>query len=209
MASGNQSPSYLQAREHFLKWIAESRAGQFSRDILMGFGPGRRISEVLEEDHWTDFDALYEERKGDLILAADNKRVRDAFERGEVKPSPGARFLRFFSPPMDYVLRRQADTQDPNYWNSPTNTLREALAHPLWCTVPADYIRGVLEQYLPKPKGALYGTDGLLLKEPEPIDAPEIPPDPPAVIDDQPAVLLPPSQGPPPVDAGPLIIPVC
>ena len=68
-----------------------------------------------------------------------------------VSPSPThAKWRLVFQPPIWYVLRRQIETMDPNFWNDPANMYREALNNPLWATVPAEIIRGELEKYLPK-----------------------------------------------------------
>ena len=106
------------------------------------------------DDHWVSWGDMLEEHRDDLALAANCQEARNSMDLARksnslnAPPQPtAAKWVKFFSPPMWYVLRKQVEVMDPNYWNDPKNTIREALSHPEWTTVSADYLRGELLKY--------------------------------------------------------------
>lgn len=154
MGTDNKSPSYLEDREKTRKWLTETEEGRYAADLLKTEDPNI-VSQVLDDDKWVDWQTMLEEQKDGLIIAENCAEARNSVELARksnsmnAPPQPtAARWLRFFSPPMWYVLRKQVEVMDPDYWKDPKNIFREALDHPQWTTVPADYLRGELEKYL-------------------------------------------------------------
>lgn len=196
----NKSPSYNAVRSAVRNWLLTTPEGKYATGKLKQFQKPsfghNHLQHVIDEAYWTDHAEIYREYKDALILASNNAERRRQFERGEIKPTPGSRMMKIFSPPLSYTLRRQAEEMDPDYWNDPRNVLREALANPEWTTVPADYLRGQLESLLPKAKkGQLVDATGGLIEatgtEAAPAAKPEAPP-----VDPNALVLPAPSQAP-------------
>lgn len=156
MATDNKSPSYLRDREGARAWLTRTAEGRAARDLLIR-NAGGNAAAILDDDRHVDWEDLVRENRDLPVLAASNAEARASFElarqsRSTLGPPGGdkGKWLRVFSPPSGYVLRRQIETADPAYWNDPVNLYREALANPQWCPVPADHIRGKLESLLPK-----------------------------------------------------------
>ena len=151
MGTENKSPSYLEEREQVRRALSNTPEGRYAVDLLIQQDGKSVVGKALNEDSWLDWKSLWEEHKDDLILASNCEALRNAFElsrksssMNQPPMSQGSRLLRFFSPPMWYVLRRQIEVGDPDFWSDPENMIREALANPQWATVPADYLRGKL-----------------------------------------------------------------
>jgi len=128
--------------------------------VLRMNAPGGDLGKVLDEkSHWVDYEDILREHREDLILAANCHEARQAVSLARqasttmAPPAPSqAKWARIASFPIGYVLRRQIETGDPDYWNHPENVLRETLAKPDWAALPLDVVRGELENYLPKGK---------------------------------------------------------
>lgn len=152
MSSSNQSPSYLEERERTRRWLQKSKDGQLAVDELRKQGQ----TVVLDDDKEVQWDDMVAEYKGAAVLAASNAEAREAFELSRhASSNMGAplnhgAWRAFASMPLGYVIRRQIETMDPGYWDDQVNLYRECLEHPEWCRVPADYIRGRLNDVLPK-----------------------------------------------------------
>ncbi len=159
MATENQSPSYRKLRADVRRWLTETSEGQYQTSILRDNMPGGHLEKIFDDDNWTDFEGVITEGRGSLVIAASCAEARRTCEiamQAKYRVSPPshgqAKWLRFFSPPLWYVLRRQVEVMDPDYWNSTANTLHEALRNPQWTTVPASILRGELEKYMPGTK---------------------------------------------------------
>jgi hypothetical protein len=157
MGTDNKSPSYLSEREFVRDWLSNTEEGRHTVDLLKQEDGQSIVSQVLDDDQWVDWAEMLDEHREDLALASNCAEARKSVDLARksnslnAPPMPNAaKWLKFFSPPMWYVLRKQVELMDPDYWNDPKNTLREALKHPEWTTVSAEYIRGQLEQYLGK-----------------------------------------------------------
>lgn len=155
MAEDNKSPSYLEERQTVRDWLDKTSEGKYAGDLLKTLDTPSVVSKVLDDSQWVSWGDLLKEHKDDLILASSCAESRNAVELARKSStlnappmSKGARWLRFFSPPMWYVLRKQVEEMDPDYWTDPKNIFREALDNPQWAIVPPDYIRGELEKYL-------------------------------------------------------------
>jgi len=160
MPSSNKSFEYLLERESVRRWLSESREGKYTAQWLKEESGPSVVSRVLDDDNWVNWADLIEEHREDLVLAANCQEARAAVELARksnslnaAPVSQGSRLLRFFSPPLWYVLRRQVDLGDPDYWSDPKNMFREALEHPEWARMPAEFLRGELNRYLGKPDG--------------------------------------------------------
>ena len=158
MSTENKSPSYLQEREAVRKWLLETKTGHYATELLRrGMPEHQSLANVLDDDKWVDWGDIRREYKEALILAANCREARET-ARLNIQarntlgvPAHGpSKMLRFFSPPMSHVLRRQVEMQDPDYWNDLRNVLREALLWPEWTCVPASLLRAELESHLPK-----------------------------------------------------------
>jgi hypothetical protein len=167
MATENKSPSYLRERLLIRRWLLESREGRFATELLKrdsnlhpdGVTKHGDLSRILDDDNYVDWEDLYLEHKSSLVIASNCAEAREAASmqmqaKGSLGPPIGgpSKMMRFFSPPLWYHLRRQVETQNPEYWNDEVNVLREALANELWLCVPAHIVRGALEALLPKGK---------------------------------------------------------
>jgi hypothetical protein len=157
MATRNQSSSYRREREWARRILTGTHQGQESIDLLKRNAPGGDASAIFDDDDLVDWEELIKEHRGNAMIAANCREAREAFDLARqsstimAAPSPSkAKMRRIFSPPAWYVLRKQAELGDPEYWNRPVNIYREALANPQWATVPAEYLRAALDQYLPK-----------------------------------------------------------
>ena len=157
MATDNQSPSYLAERERVRAWLQRHPDGREALRVMRQHAAPGVMNAVLEDDDQTDWEEMVRDFAGASVLAASNREAREAFElarqsRSTLGPpkTDKQKWVRFFSAPIGYVLRRQIEVCDPDYWNQPVNVYREALAHPEWATAPPDYIRGALESFLPR-----------------------------------------------------------
>lgn len=157
MGSSNRSPSYLQHRDKVRRWLANTKEGQFAVELFRQIDSAKHVSQVLDDDNWVDWGDVMQEHKHDLVIASDCAEHRAAAElamQSSTKMAPptsqGSKLMRFFSPPIWYVMRRQIERGDPAYWNHPQTVMKEALANPQWCVVPMSYIRGVYEAMMPK-----------------------------------------------------------
>lgn len=157
MATQNQSPSYLAERERVRRWLAGTQDGREAVRVLKQGTSGAVLNQVLEDETHTDWEELVKGYKGAAMLAASCAEARAAFDLARQSSSvmgppktDKQKWVRFFSAPTDYVMRRTIELGDPEYWNDPVNVYREALAHPEWATASADYIRGGLENVLPR-----------------------------------------------------------
>lgn len=161
MATDNKSPSYNREREAVRKWIEKTPDGQIARKQLMD-AMGGDASSILDDDKHVDWEEIVREYRGATVLAANCKEAREAFELARqssslrlLPPSADkAKWVKFFSAPTGYVLRRTIELADPDYWNDPINVYREAMEHPEWCSAPMDVIRGLLNEVLPKARKA-------------------------------------------------------
>lgn len=165
MASENKSFSYLEERDNVRRWLLNSKDGRLATEVLRRGNkslpncPGDDLAPVLDDDKFTSFQDIVDEYRDGTLLATTCEEARGVFDLAKGSKSnmalPGvtsARWSNFFSAPIGYVLRRQIQTGDPDYWNKPQNIYREALANPNWCKVPISVIRGKLEASLPKAK---------------------------------------------------------
>ena len=166
MGSENKSPSYLEEREEARRWLLDTKEGQYAADILKEKGPHGIAAKVLDDDHFTDWESIVKEHRHDLVIAANCYEARNAVSMARqsssllVAPTQShMKWRKIMSPPIWYVLRRQIETMDPNYWNDPANMYREALNNPQWTVVPADIIRGELEKHLPSGAIKSIGAD--------------------------------------------------
>jgi len=155
MGTDNKSPSYLEERAASRRLLLGTKDGHLHTEILKTKVADGDLSAVFDDDHWLDWQEVVREMRGSVILAANCAEARRSTEiamqsRYRLAPplSGQAKWLHFFAPPVWYVLRRQVEMMDPDYWNDPKNTLREALDCPWWTTVPASLIRGELEKHL-------------------------------------------------------------
>jgi hypothetical protein len=163
MPTDNKSPSYLQDREAARRYLTQTPDGKVARDFLIKNAPGGDASSILDDDEHVDWEDLVRENKGLPVLAANCSEARRAFDMARQArsnlgvPLDKHRWLKFFSAPLGYVLRKQIETCDPKYWDDPANLFREAMDHPEWCCVPSDVIRAQLEAHLPKGQKAVIG----------------------------------------------------
>ena len=164
MTTENTSPSYLEEREKVRKWLSTTKEGQHTVGIMKQQDGDLAVSKLLDDDQWASWGDLMTEHKDDLVLASSCAELRNAADLArksnslnQPPMSQGARWMRFFSPPIWYVLRRQVEVGDPDYWNDPVNVMREAMENSQWSTLPADYIRGELLKYV----GASTGSEVL------------------------------------------------
>ena len=141
------------------KWLLSTEDGRLASDILRRNAPNQNAAPILDDDRFTSWDDIVAEYRGGVMLASSCREARGVFDLAKGATSnmtlPGvtsAKWSNFFSAPIGYVLRRQIQTCDPNYWNEPINTYREALANPNWCRVPRAVIQGKLNDLLPKGK---------------------------------------------------------
>lgn len=157
MGTDNKSPSYLVEREAVRKWLLETREGHFAAELARREAPHDNLAPFFDDDKWLGWGDIYREYKDAIVLAANCAEARET-ARLVIKsrnsmglPAHGpSRMMRFFSPPMSLVLRRQVEMQDPDYWNDLRNVLREALLYPEYTCVPLSLIRSELEALLPK-----------------------------------------------------------
>lgn len=162
MSTDNKSPSYRAEREAVRKWIERTPDGKYARKQLMD-AMGGDASRILDDDQHVDWEEIVREYKGATVLAANCREAREAFELArqssslrQLPPSQDkSKWVKFLSAPAGYVLRRQIELADPDYWNDPINVYREAMEHPEWCSVPMDTIRGMLNDLLPKARKPL------------------------------------------------------
>ncbi len=151
MASDNKSISYLEERERVRKFLLNDPNGKYAVDLLKG-EKDADLTKVLDDDKNTNWDGMLNEHRSDLIVSSDCKEHREAAELARqsssvMAPMGGGRdWLKFFSPPLWYFLRKQIECQDPDYWNDMRNVLREALDNPQWTTQPAVIIRGMYDK---------------------------------------------------------------
>lgn len=156
----NQSISYNRDRTAARRWLEHTKDGQFAVEKMRQHFKGN-LGDFLGDNEISWSDMVEEQREG-LAIAQSCSEAREAFNLARQSKSTmgvppglgnGAHFVKFFTPPLWYVLRRQVEVNDPEYWNYPLNVLREALSNPEWATVSAEYIRGELEKHLPKGRG--------------------------------------------------------
>ena len=170
MSTENKSPSYLKEREAVRKWLLETRTGHFATDILRrGMPAHESLANILDDDKWVDWQDIRREYHEALVLAANCREARETASLTiQARSTLGApahgpsKMLRFFSPPLSHVLRRQVEMQDPDYWNDLRNVLREALLYPEWTCVPASLIRAELESHLPKGTRVTVTKEGIV-----------------------------------------------
>lgn len=169
MSTDNKSPSYLVEREAVRKWLLETRAGHFATELARREAPHDNLAPFFDDDKWLGWGDIYREYRDALVLAANCAEARET-ARLTIKsrdtmglPAHGpSRMMRFFSPPLSHVLRRQVEEQDPDYWNDMRNVLREALLYPEWTCVPISLIRAELEAHLPKGTKVTVGKEGIV-----------------------------------------------
>lgn len=157
-----QSISYLRDREAARRWFTSTSMGRYAADLLRSEKGGEVFGQVFNtKEGWVQWTDMVHEHRNDLAIAADCAEARAAFDlaRGSrslaIPPlKTAANWMRFMSIPDWYYFRKIAEHGDPYFWNDQVNTLREALANPQWCTVPADVIRGELERLMPKTTAA-------------------------------------------------------
>ena len=157
MATDNQSQSYQAMRVQARRFLSGHKDGRYGVDTLRRLSAPREMTAVLEDDHFTDWEEMIKDHRGSTVIATNNRAARAAFElarqSSSVMGSPGTgkgKWVHFMATPLWYVLRRQIETVDPDYWNDHVNQMREALNNPEWCVVPPDVIRGELARHLPR-----------------------------------------------------------
>jgi len=159
MGTDNKSLSYLRDRKIARKWLSDTKPGQYAVELMKKDMGNANLAAILTDDKWVQWEDLIAEHKDSLAIAANCAEARKAADlarksssrMGPAMPTQ-AKWLRFFSPPISYVLRRQVETMDPDYWNDPKNVLREALDNDQWATVSADTIRGEIDRMIPGKK---------------------------------------------------------
>lgn len=154
-----KSVGYQKMRAEARRWLLNTDAGQHTVKILRRHAPGENLAKLLDDGGWIDYEDMLKENAGNLVLAANCAEARRGVEmamqaKGRMgPPTKGqARWGHFASIPLWYVLRRQVEAMDPDYWNDPVNVFRELMKNPEWSTVPEEVIRGELLKYLPKGK---------------------------------------------------------
>lgn len=169
MSTDNRSPSYLVEREAVRKWLLETRAGHFATEMARREAPRDNLSPFFDDDKWMGWGDFYREYRDAIVLAANCREARETArltmksKAGIGPPTHGpSRLMRFFSPPLSHVLRRQVETQDPDYWNDMRNVLREALLLPEYTCVPMSLIRAELEALLPKGTKVAVTKEGIV-----------------------------------------------
>ena len=164
MSTDNLSPSYLAERDDVRRWLFTSQDGRIAVDHLKKWAikTGHNPTAIFDDDRQVQWGDLVRAYKGATVLATTNAEARAAFELASqsssimAPPAGGKDKWRLFARvPLDYHLRRMTETADPDYWNDRVNLYRELLDNPDWCTVPADVIRGELEEALPKQRHAI------------------------------------------------------
>jgi hypothetical protein len=158
MSTDNKSPSYLTERDDVRRWLFTSQDGRVAVDHLRKWAikTGHNPANLFDDDKYVQWGDMVRAYKGATVLATNNAAARAAFELASQSTSnmsgPGGKdkWRLFARVPLDYHLRRMTETADPDYWNDRVNLYRELLDNPDWCTVPADVIRGELEEALPK-----------------------------------------------------------
>ena len=167
MGTDNKSPSYLLEREAVRKWLLQTREGHFATEMARREAPRENLSPVFDDDKWVSWGDIYREHRNSLVLAANCREARETAHLTMqsrntmgLPPHGPSRMLRFFSPPMSLVLRRQVELQDPDYWNDMRNVLKEALNYPEYCCVPLNLIRAELEALQPKGTRIVIGKEG-------------------------------------------------
>ena len=152
-----KSVGYQREKRYTVDWLKETRAGAFAEEILRKGSPGGNLSRILDDGGWKSWEDIYTEHKDDLVLAANCREAREAFDiarKSHSRLAPptgsGSKMCRVASFPLSYVLRRQIEVMDPDYWNSPLNFLRECMDHPYWVTADINVVRGMLEALLPQ-----------------------------------------------------------
>lgn len=169
MGTDNKSPSYLKERDAVRKWLLDTKAGQWAAELARREAPRQNLSPFFDDDKWLGWGDIYQEYRDALVVAANCAEARET-ARLQIKsrnsmgiPAHGpSRMMRFFSPPMSLVLRRQVELQDPDYWNDIRNVLKEALNYPEYCCVPASMIRAELEANQPRGTKLIAGKEGLV-----------------------------------------------
>ena len=153
----NTAPGYQAEREYVRKWLQKTPDGKFATDLLRRSSSTKVMQAIFDDEDMTDWEEVVKDYRGATVLAASCQEARNAFDLARQSSSTlgppdrsKAKMRNFFSPPLGYVLRRQIEACDPDYWNDPVNVYREALKFPEWCKVSADYLRGQLEAFLPK-----------------------------------------------------------
>lgn len=156
--SDPKSPSYLKAMRAAHHWLLNTKDGKYATEFLRQNSPNQDLAAVIENGGWINWEDMVSENRDNLLLASNCYEAREAVKLSrQSKGLMGApttsqsKLMRFASFPLWYVLRRQVETADPDYWSSPVNVMRECLKHPQFTTVPAEIIRGQLERLLPKP----------------------------------------------------------
>ena len=159
MGSKNQSPSYLASRERPRNFLLNTPDGKEATRILKEHATPAEMTRIFDDDTFTNWDDIVEEHRGSTVLAASCREARGAFElaagsRSNKLPPPAgqSKMRRIAQIPAWYMLKRPIEMGDPEYWNSKVNTYRELLANPQWSCVPESYLRGQLEEHLPKGK---------------------------------------------------------
>jgi hypothetical protein len=169
MPTENRSPSYLQEREAVRKWLLQTKEGHWATELAKREAPQQNLAPFFDDDKWLGWGDIYREYKDALVVAANCAEARET-ARLQMKsrnrmgiPAHGpSRMMRFFSPPMSLLLRRQVELQDPDYWNDMRNVLKEALNYPEYCCVPLSLIRSELESLQPKGNRTVIRKEGLV-----------------------------------------------
>jgi hypothetical protein len=172
MTTENRSQSYLVEREAVRKWLLETREGHFATELARREAPNDNLAPFFDDDKWLNWADLYREYKEAIVLAANCREARETARltmqsRNTLGiPAHGpSQMLRFFSPPLSHVLRRQVEMQDPDYWNDIRNVLREALLYPEYTCVPVSLIRAELESHLPKGTKVTVTKEGIVERQ--------------------------------------------
>jgi len=169
MPTDNKSPSYLTVRAAVRDWLLRTKEGHFATELARREAPRGNLAPLFDDDKWLGWADIYNEYRDALVVAANCAEARET-ARLTVKsrnsmgiPAHGpSRMMRFFSPPMSLVLRRQVELQDPDYWNDMRNVLKEALNYPEYCCVPMSLIRAELEALQPRGNRTVIRKEGLV-----------------------------------------------
>lgn len=169
MPTDNKSPSYNAVRDAVRRWLLQTKEGHFATELVRREAPRQNLAPFFDDDTWLGWDDIYQEYKDALVVAGNCAEARET-ARLQIRsrnsmgvPAHGpSRLMRFFSPPMSLVLRRQVELQDPDYWNDIRNVLKEALNYPEYCCVPLSLIRAELAAHQPRGAKTIARKEGLV-----------------------------------------------